>query len=168
MSLPLEAKITWRGVLPAITTPFDAELKIEHAAVQQHVRWLIDNGCTGIVPHGSLGESATLSFEEKGALQRSCVAAAAGRVPVIPGIAALSTSEAVACCHRVPWLVFMKCWPARSRPAHQKVIVSSPSALPLEARQAAWDALWRRLLSDPPQDPGPDESEDHEGDDEAA
>ena len=95
MSHPPEPKIAWRGVLPAITTPFDAELKIDHAAVQEHVRWLVDNGCTGIVPHGSLGESATLSSEEKSELQRSCVAAAAGRVPVVPGIAALSTSEAV-------------------------------------------------------------------------
>jgi hypothetical protein len=43
-----------------------------------------------------------------------------------------------------------------------------PSALPIEARQAAWDALWRRLLSNPPQDPEPAEPDDHEEEDEAA
>jgi hypothetical protein len=43
-----------------------------------------------------------------------------------------------------------------------------PSAvLPLAARQAASDALWRRLLADPPRDPEPAESEEHEEDDEA-
>ena len=56
-------------------------------------------------------------------------------------------------------------WEARGGVAN----VSSPSALlPLEARQAAWDALWRRLLSDPPQDPEPADSEEHEEDEEAA
>jgi 4-hydroxy-tetrahydrodipicolinate synthase len=85
----------WHGVLPAITTPFDADLAIDHAFVAQHVRWLIDNGCNGIIPCGSLGEGATLSFDEKIALIQTCVEAAAGRVPVIPGIAALSTDEAV-------------------------------------------------------------------------
>lgn len=85
----------WQGVLPAITTAFDAQLAIDHDFVAQHVRWLIDHGCGGIIPCGSLGEGATLSFDEKIALIRTCVAAAAGRVPVIPGIAALSTGEAV-------------------------------------------------------------------------
>lgn len=85
----------WQGVLPAITTPFDADYGIDHAFVAQHVRWLIDNGCQGIIPCGSLGEGATLTFDEKVALIRTCVDAAAGRVPVIPGIAALSTDEAV-------------------------------------------------------------------------
>ncbi|UXI67231.1 dihydrodipicolinate synthase family protein [Tahibacter amnicola] len=85
----------WQGVLPAITTPFDEKLAIDHAFVTKHVRWLISNGCKGIIPCGSLGESATLSFEEKVALIKTCVAATEGKVPVIPGIAALSTDEAV-------------------------------------------------------------------------
>lgn len=85
----------WQGVLPAITTPFDPDYGIDHAFVAQHVRWLIDNGCKGIIPCGSLGEGATLTFDEKVALIRTCVDAAAGRVPVIPGVAALSTDEAV-------------------------------------------------------------------------
>jgi 4-hydroxy-tetrahydrodipicolinate synthase len=87
--------ISWQGVVPAITTPFDRNLAIDHAAVSEHVQWLVASGCTGIVPHGSLGEGATLSSDEKGQLQRTCVAAA-GRVPVIPGIAALNTRDAIA------------------------------------------------------------------------
>ncbi len=83
----------FEGVMPAITTPFHADLSIDHAALATNVQWLVEAGCTGIVPCGSLGEGATLSFDEKVALIATCVRAV--DVPVIPGIAALSTREAV-------------------------------------------------------------------------
>lgn len=84
----------FHGVIPAITTPFQADGSVDHASLEAHARWMISQGCTGLVPCGSLGEGATLSFEEKVAVIRTCVKAAEGR-PVIPGIAALATSEAV-------------------------------------------------------------------------
>ena len=87
--------MTWRGVMPAITTPFDEALKIDHAFVVKHCNWLVDNGCTGIVTPGSLGESATLTFEEKLALWSTVVEAVGDRVPVIAAIASLSTAEAI-------------------------------------------------------------------------
>jgi 4-hydroxy-tetrahydrodipicolinate synthase len=86
--------VQFQGVLPAITTPFNADLSIDHGAATANVQWLIESGCKGIVPCGSLGESATLSFSEKLALIETC--AKAIDAPVIPGIAALSTAEAVA------------------------------------------------------------------------
>jgi dihydrodipicolinate synthase/N-acetylneuraminate lyase len=85
----------WRGVIPAITTPFSADGQVDHAFLADHARTLIDSGCKGIVPLGSLGEAATLSFDEKLAIIRTLVKALDGRAPVIPGIAALSTDEAV-------------------------------------------------------------------------
>ena len=85
----------FEGVMPAITTPFKRDLTIDHDFVAKHVSWLIDHGCTGIVPLGSLGEGNTLGFDEKVGIVRTCVEALAGRVPVMPGIAALSTAEAV-------------------------------------------------------------------------
>ena len=85
----------WRGVITAITTPFTTDGQVDHAFIAKHARWLIDSGCTGIVPLGSLGEAATLSFEEKLAILRTLVAELGERAPVIPGIAALSTAEAV-------------------------------------------------------------------------
>lgn len=85
--------VKFEGVMPAITTPFNADLSIDHSAAQANVRWLVEAGCTGIVPCGSLGEGATLTFDEKLALIETC--AKAVDVPVIPGIAALSTREAV-------------------------------------------------------------------------
>ena len=85
----------WHGVMPAITTCFKADLTIDHEFTARHVKWLIENGCTGIVALGSLGEGATLEFDEKIALLKTCVAAADGQVPVIAGISALSTAQAV-------------------------------------------------------------------------
>lgn len=85
----------WRGVIPAITTPFTADGAVDHAFLARHANQLIDAGCTGIVPLGSLGEGATLAFEEKLAIVRTLVEALGDRAPVIPGIAALSTAEAV-------------------------------------------------------------------------
>lgn len=85
----------WNGVIPAITTKFNADGSVDHGFFAEHCRWMLDAGCTGIVPLGSLGEGATLTFDEKTALLRTAVEAAAGRAPIIPGIAALSTAEAV-------------------------------------------------------------------------
>jgi len=85
----------WAGVMPATTTAFDQDLKVDHAFVGKHARWLIDHGCTGIVTPGSLGESATLSFDEKLAIWSTVVEAVGERVPVVAAIASLSTAEAV-------------------------------------------------------------------------
>jgi 4-hydroxy-tetrahydrodipicolinate synthase len=90
----------WRGVFPAITTPFKPDLSIDFALLRRQVGWLIDNGCLGIVPLGSLGEGATLSFHEKIEVLTACREVAAGRVPIVPGVAALSTAEAVELARR--------------------------------------------------------------------
>ena len=85
----------WVGVMPATTTAFDGQLNIDHAFVGQHAKWLVDHGCTGIVLPGSLGESATLSVDEKHALWKTVIDAVGERVPVVAAIASLSTAEAV-------------------------------------------------------------------------
>lgn len=85
----------FRGVLPAITTPFLVDGTVDHAFLGKHAKWQLDAGCAGIIALGSLGEGATLSFEEKVACLETLVAAAAPN-PVFAGIAALSTRDAVA------------------------------------------------------------------------
>ena len=85
----------WTGVIPAMTTAFQSDLSVDHKFIAKHGRWLMDNGCTGIVALGSLGESATLRFDEKVAILKTLVAALEGRGPVVAGIASLSTAEAV-------------------------------------------------------------------------
>ncbi|HEV8431737.1 MAG TPA: dihydrodipicolinate synthase family protein [Pyrinomonadaceae bacterium] len=93
-------KMKWAGVMPATTTAFDEHLNIDHDFVARHAKWLIDNGCTGIVTPGSLGESATLSFDEKQAIWETVIDAVGNRVPVVAAIASLSTFEAVRLAER--------------------------------------------------------------------
>ena len=88
--------MNWNGVMPAITTCFNTDLKVDRGFIAEHCRWLLDHGCTGLVPLGSLGEGATLSFDEKIQIVGTCVKAAGGGAPVVASISALSTSEAVA------------------------------------------------------------------------
>jgi 4-hydroxy-tetrahydrodipicolinate synthase len=85
----------WTGVIPAMTTAFKPDYSVDHAFVGKHATWLIDNGCKGIVALGSLGESATLRFDEKVAVLKTIVTALRGKAPVVAGIASLSTLEAV-------------------------------------------------------------------------
>jgi dihydrodipicolinate synthase/N-acetylneuraminate lyase len=85
----------WKGVMPAITTCFNSDLSIDYGFIAEHCRWLLDSGCTGIVALGSLGEGATLAFDEKLEILRTCVKAMRGRGPVVAAISALSTYEAV-------------------------------------------------------------------------
>lgn len=85
----------WNGVIPAITTGFNEDLSIDHDFTAKHVQWLLENGCSGITPCGSLGEGATLSFEEKVSLMKTVVKTCGDAYPVIPGIASLSTDEAI-------------------------------------------------------------------------
>src|ERR1044072_3390974 len=93
-------KMKWVGVMPATTTAFDKDLNIDHAFVGQHAKWLIDHGCTAIVTPGSLGESATLTFDEKPAIWKTVINAVGERVPVVAAIASLSTAEAVQLAQR--------------------------------------------------------------------
>lgn len=87
--------VEWKGVMPAITTCFDEALRIDHDFTAKHVKWLVENGATGIVTNGSLGEGATLDPLEKEALWKTCVDAVGDKVPVIASIASLSTAEGI-------------------------------------------------------------------------
>ena len=87
--------MNWRGVLPAMTTAFQPNLDVDHAFIAKHAQWLVKNGCNGVVALGSLGESATLAFGEKVEILQTLVRALGPKTPVVAGIAALSTEEAV-------------------------------------------------------------------------
>jgi 4-hydroxy-tetrahydrodipicolinate synthase len=85
--------MNWQGVIPAITTPFREDLSVDHDFLAKHASWMVGRGCSGIVALGSLGEGATLEFDEKTAVLQTCVRAV--RVPVVAAISALSTEAAV-------------------------------------------------------------------------
>lgn len=86
----------WHGVVPAITTPFGPDLSVDFDFLRKHVDLMVAAGCTGIVALGSLGEGQTLDRDEKLAVLAACGEALRGRAPLVAGIAALSTKEAVA------------------------------------------------------------------------
>ena len=85
--------MNWFGVMPAATTPFDKDLKVDHEFLARHSAWLLDNGCVGLVMLGSLGEGATLEHDEKVAILKTAVKASQARkTPVVAAISALSTT----------------------------------------------------------------------------
>ncbi len=88
-------KVNWKGVLPAITTPFNEDLSIDYDFLADHAEWMIDEGGVGMVPFGSLGEAATLTYEEKLKVVEVLVDRLDGKAPVIPMVSALSTAEAI-------------------------------------------------------------------------
>ena len=90
----------WQGVFPAVTTPFTPELAVDHAFLTQHLERMLRGGVKAMVMLGSLGEGATLTFVEKVAILETTVKAVNGRVPVVAGIPALSTLEAVTLAKR--------------------------------------------------------------------
>jgi dihydrodipicolinate synthase/N-acetylneuraminate lyase len=127
-------KLDWRGVIPAVTTPFTADLGVDHAFLADHVRWMVEAGAAGVVPLGSLGEGATLSPAEKGLVLSTCVRAVGDSVPIIPGIASLSTGDAVALARDaraagcrglmvLPPYVYLGDW--RETKAHVAAVVSA-------------------------------------------
>src|SRR5438270_9980124 len=87
--------MNWKGVTPAITTPFNENLSVDHGFLAEHSRWLLENGCTGVVALGSLGEGATLSFNEKTDILRTLGNALDGHGSLVASISSLSTDDAV-------------------------------------------------------------------------
>jgi 4-hydroxy-tetrahydrodipicolinate synthase len=87
--------MNWYGVMPAVTTPFDVDLKVDYDFLELHTRWLLENGCTGLVMLGSLGEGATLEHNEKITILKNAVRVSAGKTPVVAAISALSTAHAI-------------------------------------------------------------------------
>lgn len=81
------------GSIPALVTPFRDE-RVDEAAFRALVDWQIDNGSSGLVPCGTTGESATLSYDEHYRVIEICVEQTRGRVPVIAGCGSNDTATA--------------------------------------------------------------------------
>ncbi|MGA5133553.1 dihydrodipicolinate synthase family protein [Streptomyces olivoreticuli] len=84
----------WRGIMVATALPLREDLSVDHDAYAEHVRWLLDNGCDGVVPNGSLGEYQTLTPQERAQLVRTAVEAAGDGARVMPGVSAYGSAEA--------------------------------------------------------------------------
>jgi 4-hydroxy-tetrahydrodipicolinate synthase len=86
---------TIRGIIPPMTTPFTAEGEIDEAAFRRQVRFFLEHGVHGVCVGGSTGDGHTLTREEFRSLIAWTVEEVRGRVPVIAGIIANSTREAI-------------------------------------------------------------------------
>lgn len=83
------------GVLPYLVSPVAADGQVQRDVLGRLVDHLIEAGVHGLVPLGSTGEFAYLTVAQRLAVVEATVAAARGRVPVLAGVAATTTAEAV-------------------------------------------------------------------------
>jgi len=84
----------FEGAMTAMVTPFDKEGKVDEEGLRENVRFQIKKGVHGLVPVGTTGECATLSYEEHNRVVDVVVDAAKGKVPVLAGTGSNSTWEA--------------------------------------------------------------------------
>lgn len=87
-------KCDWHGVFPALPTQFDEDYAVDMDATMWHMDRLIEAGVHGMVMLGSIGENTALTPAEKRQVLRAAVQTARGRVPILTGVAELSTAEA--------------------------------------------------------------------------
>ena len=86
----------WQGVMPALTTQFDAQEQLNLDAFELNLVTQIEAGVHGIVLGGTLGEASTLTATEKVLLLKKAQDVISGRIPVIINIAEQSTADAIA------------------------------------------------------------------------
>ncbi|MFD4582252.1 dihydrodipicolinate synthase family protein [Streptomyces sp. NPDC058423] len=84
----------WHGIMVATALPLRDDLSVDYDAYAAHVAWLIENGCDGVVPNGSLGEYQTLTDDERARVVRTAVEAAGDGNRVMPGVSAYGSAEA--------------------------------------------------------------------------
>lgn len=84
-----------KGVIPAVTTPFDDAGDIDEGKFRKQIDFMIKKGVHGVCYAGSTGEGHTLDIDEFRRLSQITVEQVDGRVPVVAGIIANSTREAI-------------------------------------------------------------------------
>jgi 4-hydroxy-tetrahydrodipicolinate synthase len=91
----IEGMAHFEGIIPAVTTPFDASGAIDEAALERNVTAYLDAGVHGLVANGTMGEAGSLSAAERRTVVAAIARAAGGRVPVIAGVSAGTPSAAI-------------------------------------------------------------------------
>ena len=84
------------GIIPAVTTPFDAKGAIDPDAFERNLCGLLDAGVHGFVATGTMGEAGSLTPEERRLVVATTVRTAAGRVPVIAGVSSGTPGASIA------------------------------------------------------------------------
>jgi len=91
----MAAAISWQGVFPAVTTQFREDLSLDIDATAKVIDNLVRDGVSGLIVCGTVGENTSLARAEKVQVMEAAVAVAAGRVPVICGVAEFTTAFAI-------------------------------------------------------------------------
>jgi 4-hydroxy-tetrahydrodipicolinate synthase len=87
--------VRFPGIIPAVTTPFDATGAVDADALGRNLAGLLDAGVHGFVATGTMGEAGSLTTAERRTVVAATVAAAAGRVPVIAGVSSGSPAASI-------------------------------------------------------------------------
>lgn len=87
--------VKWQGVMPAVTTKFTADDRLDLENFKINLQAQLDAGVEGIILGGTLGEASTLLEEEKRELVKETVQFVQGSVPVIMNIAEQTTRGAI-------------------------------------------------------------------------
>lgn len=87
-------RVSWHGVYPALTTQFHDDFSLNLDATASHLEKMIAAGIHGVVLLGSVGENTALDYEEKLTVLREMKAVVRGRVPVLSGVAEITTATA--------------------------------------------------------------------------
>lgn len=95
MASPDSATITFQGSMVALVTPMQPDGSLDYPAYRSLIDWHVAEGTDALVVVGTTGESPTVSMDEHAELIRVAVEHAAGRIPVIAGVGANSTDEAI-------------------------------------------------------------------------
>ncbi len=91
----MTAKVSWQGVFPAVTTQFREDFSLDIEATARVIEGLVRDGVSGLVVCGTVGENTSLSRSEKLQVVEAAKSVAAGRVPVICGVAEFTTPFAI-------------------------------------------------------------------------
>ena len=85
----------WKGVFPALLTPFTANEEIDLPMFEKNLQAQLDAGVHGVIIGGSLGEASTITAGEKETLIKHAIQFLNGKIPVIMNIAESTTKDAV-------------------------------------------------------------------------
>lgn len=85
----------YKGVFTALITPFTKNNTVDYTALENIIKYQIDNGINGIVPCGTSGECPTLSHEEHEKVIELSIKFAKHNIPIIAGTGSNSTAEAI-------------------------------------------------------------------------
>ncbi len=91
--MTIKAKLS--GVLAPILTPFTKDGAVDHTRYITHARWLLDNGCAGLVPFGTTGEASSISPGERMEALDALVAAGIAPGQLLPGTGLCSLAETI-------------------------------------------------------------------------